>query len=118
MHTTEIPVDAAGRATALRRAERFSQRRQVELNTLQLRTGDVVLTHTMRVLLGERHTSQSHGDHGVVWFEGTVLNRDEVSTAAVPMGYTTKWADDGQTVIRRDYWSVQGNDLASWLVER
>ena len=60
--------------------------------TSELRTGDIVNCHGMRCLIdGEVKVSLTHpDDRGTVHYaRALVLNRDEVSTAVVPLGFTT-----------------------------
>lgn len=91
-----------------------------QLSTDKLKTGDLVLTDGMRVRLGPVKTWSSQ--HGTVYgFEGTVENLPEVLAAGhVPASFlqTTKWVDaEGWVIDRRDSWTIQGNQYASWVVE-
>lgn len=89
------------------------------LPTTELHTGDVVLTHGMRVRLGERNERQySRDDLPVVWFAGTVENVEDVRAAGiVPVSWLIDWSGAGE-IVRRDAWTIQGNALARWTVER
>jgi hypothetical protein len=75
--------------------------------TSELKEGDVVLTHGLRVRLDEApliDDGRRAGDHGPIRsFRGTVIERlsDEVPQS---------WTSDGR-------WVIQGNDLATWVVE-
>lgn len=74
----------------------------------ELRDGDVVLTHGMRVKL-DRPVATQLGANGLVFtWDGLVLNQAEV----LAEGFITRgFIPDGR-------WTVQGNDLATWAVER
>lgn len=86
---------------------------RITVNTLELNTGDVVLTHTMRVLLGGRgERFDPSTKRTVAWFAGTVLNADEVDPALVPLSFRTK-----EGYAPGTHWQIQGNDLARWIVE-
>jgi hypothetical protein len=94
-----------------------TQTRTVKSSELQV--GDTVREHGMRVRID---AIKVYEDRGPVYScAGTVLNLEEVRTARiVPMSFLTteKWVEDqGWTVDRRDAWTVQGNDLATWQVE-
>jgi hypothetical protein len=88
--------------------------------TSQLRAGDVVLAHGMRIRLGEikRYAETSTYNGEFFSSRGTVLNMMEVAiTGHVP----TAWLQDqswlegyGWYVSSRSRWTVQGNDLAMW----
>lgn len=80
--------------------------------TPELRKGDVVLCHGMRVLLDSEpvHDDEHHRPN-VHRCDGLVLNRAELSTDVVPIGYTHRGAGQPHR------WTVQGNDLATWEVE-
>lgn len=76
-----------------------------------LKAGDVVLTHGMRVKLFEdAKLSTVHADGETYWAKGRVLNRAEVSRLAVPYSYTDR-GDEGHV------WSIQSNHLRDWMVE-
>jgi hypothetical protein len=86
--------------------------RYVHVATPDLRAGDIVLTHGMRVrldtLAGTHPTGHPEHAHRTVYaWHGTVTNPDDVRREGlVPLAW---W---------RDGWTVQGNHLASWLVIR
>jgi hypothetical protein len=88
--------------------------------TGEIRVGDVVLTHGMRVRIDEIHTYEDHG--AVYACLGTVLNLDEVRAAGVvPPSFLYKEARHSSKDApgaREDHWNVQGNNLARWTVER
>lgn len=112
--------------------------------TQNLRAGDIVLCHSMRVRLGTLRTyhggsysgrhgtegrcTQGHGPAGtdsccvVYSWSGTVLNLDEVRAAGiVPVSWlrTEKWVDgSGWATDRDNQWTVQGNFRATWDIER
>lgn len=86
----------------------------MKLNTHELQAGDVVITHGMRVQLNGTPTvwwptgpRDPQAGQTVSWTDTTVLNRDEVEAGNyVPMGFIANG------------WTVQGNRLARWTVER
>jgi hypothetical protein len=80
------------------------------LTTPELREGDIVITHGMRCLIDRPLTLSRDGKTFYVW--ALVLNRDEVPDAIVPL----HWTRDIATGEHR--WTIQGNDLARWYVER
>ena len=99
------------------------------VKTSEIRVGDIVRNYGMRIRIDsitEYQPSELDRRQGSVkpyWAcLGTVINLDEVREAGVvPMSWLTtqKWVDGaGWTIDRRDYWNVQGNDLASWQVEQ
>ncbi|WBP87018.1 hypothetical protein [Kitasatospora cathayae] len=96
--------------------------RHTEMSTDQLRKGDVVITHGMRVLLEEEPRVYPKGDRTVYAFDGRVANLEEVKAHGhVPLDYlrTHKWVDgQGWVTDREDMWQIQGNELARWTVER
>lgn len=91
----------------------------------ELERGDVVREHGMRVRLDELATyesGQSAPYDTVYSWRGTVLNLAEVHAAGiVPASFL--WDDfhyvtgEGHVPARRDAWTVQGNDLATWRIE-
>lgn len=96
------------------------------LKTSELRQGDIVLCHGLRCLIDrEINISKSHEE---AWKNGTrytvalVLNRDEVPNERVPVCWTADWKRDGKyEPLPHDgehRWTIQGNDLARWTVER
>lgn len=75
--------------------------------TMELREGDIVRHHGMRLQLeGRREVERPAGVAAVV-FTGRILNLAEVHEAGV---VPRSWIADGT-------WAVQGNDLAIWAVE-
>lgn len=93
------------------------RRRTEVVKSSELRTGDIVLCHGMRVLLDREISCNPHtpnaATYGPVYYSlGRVLNREQVSHASVPYGFTRR---EGETDHR---WQVQGNDNATWYVER
>jgi hypothetical protein len=96
-----------------------------KIPTSQIRVGDVVRAYGMRVRIDTIREYAPEGSSGsdVAWScQGTVLNLDEVRAAQlVPMGWLTrdKWVEgQGWAACRDDAWTVQGNDLATWDIER
>lgn len=71
-----------------------------------LRTGDVVLTHGMRVLLDAPIRRYDHPYGPVFACLGTVLNVDDLDESIrFYVGESARW-------------TIQGNDLARWNVQR
>ena len=100
------------------------------MNTLDLRIGDVVMNHGMRIKL-DRHPRiwfserRRGGAEEVRTFPGLVLNPDEAITKhAIPRGwiYDSRGTWDYETSTWlpeiRPRWTVQGNRLATWYVDR
>lgn len=93
----------------------------LNLNTSELRQGDIVHSHGMRLLIdGELHTDQR--ERLVYWTQALVTNRNEVPNEVVPFGWTADWKRTGWGEARphngEHRWTIQGNDLARWYVER
>lgn len=92
----------------------------LHLDTSELKSGDIVLTYGMRVLLGERRTYE--GDREPVYqFDGTVTNLEEVlEEGFVPASWLHHWTfvEGHRTLTRKDRWVIQGNRFARWSVER
>lgn len=91
------------------------------LSTPELRAGDVVLTHGMRVRLpAEPRVYQNKGT--VYAWDGTVENLDEVlEVGFVPRSFLCeeRWVDGiGWVCELTGRWVIQGNELATWGVER
>ena len=96
------------------------------VNTSELRQGDVVNCHGMRCLIDREintdHRLDRNGDDVIVYFtQALVLNRDEVPHEVVPTGWTADWKRDGKYEPRphdgQHRWTIQGNKLARWHVE-
>lgn len=82
-----------------------------KVTTDQLQPGDLVLSHGMRIRLGERNEYAGSYGGTAWWFPGTVENMSEVyQPDHVTAGLLKA---DGQ-------WTIQGNELATWwrVVER
>jgi len=107
----------------------------VILRTSELREGDIVLEHGMRLLIDQPiEVSKNHpevlprwegedvGDGHTRWTRALLLNRDEVPYDLVPFSWTADWKRntryDGVPHDGQHRWVVQGNDRASWRVER
>ena len=103
------------------------------LMTGEIRPGDVVHEHGMRVRIDEIHpyhpggrgcVSEPDGREscGLAWAcYGTVLNVPEVIAAGiVPRSflYDNERDNHGPGHGREDFWNVQGNNLARWMVTR
>jgi hypothetical protein len=95
------------------------------VKTGDIQVGDIVLEHGMRVRIDEIETYPGgpHGMGTVYACRGTVTNLIEVRQAGiVPRHFLFNEPryNGGPTAdgAREDYWVVQGNDLATWTVER
>jgi hypothetical protein len=90
------------------------------VKTGEIKVGDVVREHGMRVRIDSIKTYEDRGLAACAC-RGTVLNLDEVlADKIVPASFLrTERREDGKGWVtdRRDAWTVQGNDLASWRVE-
>lgn len=85
----------------------------------ELVLGDVVVSHGLRVRLDDGPHSPRYdqaaafpneaGDR-IVWFDGEVLNRDEVPADIVPLSFTRR-EDGGHR------WMIQSRNLVRWAVE-
>lgn len=99
----------------------------ITVKTSELRDGDIVLTHGMRCLIDR--PLQISNSHPVArdgsrcrWTQALVLNREEVPGHVVPVSWTADWdrnrRGDDLPHDGEHRWTIQGNDLASWYVER
>ena len=81
----------------------------------QLEPGNVVREHGMRVRINSVRPYDSHTGMTAYSCPGTVLNPEEVRAAGiVPMSFLrcdVTGHPDGAC------WHVQGNDLATWVIE-
>jgi hypothetical protein len=93
----------------------------LNLNTTELRIGDVVHLFGMRIRLDDPPIIAQRGRTVYAWV-GDVTNPDEVIAAGlVPRSFLGDhyWIEgDGWTWLQTNKWTVQGNDLARWAVER
>lgn len=96
----------------------------VTLKPSQLRTGNIVQCHGMRVLLDgpiqSRSYPEQYGCTATFWQDGVVLNREEVSADAVPFSFTStaSYPSQGKPASAEPHrWQVQGNDNARFAVE-
>ena len=93
----------------------------LNLNTHQLRVGDVVHLYGMRIRLyiAPQITQR---ERTVYAWDGDVLNPDEVIAAGVvPRSFLGDhyWIEgSGWQWFQTNKWTVQGNDIARWAVER
>ncbi len=99
------------------------------LPTDELREGDIILNHGMRILIDGpakvyRHEPQSRSNTVYVW-PGLVLNADELCDkdsehydSYIARHLRGIWWEDRVPRPRADEWSIQGNHLATWHVER
>jgi hypothetical protein len=92
------------------------------VKTSELQLGDIVNCHGMRCLI-DREIVISTG-HPVAgdgsrcrYTSALVLNRDEVPTSVVPLGFTVDFDGLGNKLSDEPRWTIQGNDLARWAVE-
>ncbi len=96
-------------------------------DTTPLAEGDIVLNHGMRILIdGQATVTQlGTGRAGEVYrWPGLVLNADELCDKDSPSydPYIAKhsrgiWWEDQVPRPRKDDWPIQGNYLATWVVE-
>lgn len=94
------------------------------VNTSELRPGDVVLEHGMRIRIDEVREYTPHGAIGErAWCcPGTVLNVTEVTSQhVIPAAFleTYGYSEEagGFVAERHDAWTVQGDTRARWTVE-
>lgn len=83
----------------------------VVVSTPDLQVGDIVHTHGMRCLIETELTESRSHPPGCFYVAARVLNRDDVPSSHVPRSWTAQ--EDG---VHR--WTIQGNRLAGWHVER
>ena len=102
------------------------------VRTGQIRVGDVVLTHGMRVRIDRIRpyhpggqgcmTGMARESCSLAWAcLGTVTNlADVLAEGFVPRSflYDSERDSRGPGHGREDFWNVQGNNLATWLVVR
>lgn len=96
-------------------------------DTTQLAEGDIILNHGMRILLDGPAKVYDQGpreEDKVYCWPGLVLNADELCDKDGPHynPYIAKhirgiWWEDCVPRPRKDDWPVQGNYLATWVVE-
>lgn len=93
------------------------------LDTSQLRCGDVVLNHGMRIELDQPPAIYANNPSGrrTFAFSGKVLNPDDVREDRLLWSFlhTDEWNEKlrrWETVYTGRY-TIQGNDLARWTVE-
>ncbi len=88
------------------------------VKTSELRVGDVVLTHGMRVRIDSIKSYKGSTGLPAASCSGTVLNLAEVlEEGYVPASFLRTRKSEGYSEDRDDFWNVQGNDLATWQVE-
>ncbi|MGW0087866.1 hypothetical protein ACWDWS_02485 [Streptomyces sp. NPDC003328] len=100
------------------------------VDTSELRPGDILTEHGMRVLLrGEPNTFPSYnsGEERTVYaWAGLVLNPEDVKAEGfIPYGwlFPDVWGKGEHGGWGKDFdaeptWTVQGNNLAHWSIER
>ncbi|MCY0955822.1 hypothetical protein [Streptomyces sp. H27-H5] len=95
------------------------------VNTSEIRIGDVVLVHGMRVLIEKEPRNWPGGYSSTVYgVIGKVLNPEEVKEAkCVPYHWLFEEKFIPGVGWRYDYeggarWYIQGNEWAQWAVER
>lgn len=102
--------------------------------TGEIQAGDVVICHGMRVKIDRIRPYHPHSrscvsspepeltECGLAWScPGTVLNvREAIEEYDIPRSfmYDSERAAKGRGHGREDYWTVQGNNLARWTVQR
>jgi hypothetical protein len=93
----------------------------VPLNTHELRVGDIVHLYGMRVHLSREPHIEKRQRVVYAW-DGDVLNPEEaIAYGMVPRGFLgeNRWHEEhGWVWEQTNRWTVQGNDLAMWAVER
>lgn len=93
-------------------------------DTTQLAEGDIILNYGMRILIdGPVKISGPEHDRVYRW-PGLVINADELCDKDSPTydAYIYKhirgiWWEDCVPRPRKDDWPIQGNYLATWVVE-
>src|SRR5580692_4058342 len=93
------------------------------VKTSEIRVGDIVLNYGMRIRIDEIRVIDDSTSHGgkVYCCLGTILNKDEaIEVHDIPRSFMFDNERDlhGPGHGREDFWNVQGNDLATWTVER
>lgn len=93
---------------------------ELRLSTPELKAGDVILHHGMRVLIEGQPWVGDDSKSPIYRWSGRVLNMEEVkATGHVPLSFLQTWKFEGGWVVdREDVWHVQGNERAMWYVER
>lgn len=84
-----------------------------DVSTTELNEGEVVYNEGMVIRLGERKEGSRDGQR-VVWFIGSVLNRQELTD---PVSGRAVWPLTGLLTTSGEHaweWTVQGNGLATW----
>jgi hypothetical protein len=94
------------------------------IDTSQLRPGDIVVEHGMRIRVDQVNEYRPQGGSAAerAWScPGTVLNvADVLAQHVIPASFLETYGYsemEGWVVERRDAWTVQGNDRARWVVE-
>lgn len=93
------------------------------VKTSELKVGDIVNCHGMRCLIdrpieiSQSHPIASDGSR-CRYSSALVLNRDEVPASVVPLGFTVDYDHHGIKAGDEPRWTIQGNDLATWAVEK
>lgn len=91
------------------------------LNTHELAVGDIVHLFGMRIHLSREPRIEQRERLVYAW-DGDVLNADEtIAYGMVPKAFLGehRWHDDqGWVWEQTNRWTVQGNELALWAVER
>jgi hypothetical protein len=93
----------------------------ITLNTHELRLGDIVHESGMRVHLSREPHIETRQRIVYAWV-GDVLNPEEtIAYGMVPRAFLGehRWHPErGWVWEQTNQWTVQGNDLARWAVER
>lgn len=95
----------------------------VSRKSSELKPGDIVVNYGMRIRIDAVREVEDESSYGGRYYScpGTVLNLADVAEMEiVPLGWlrTQKFVEGtGWVTDRTDYWTVQGNDLATWGVE-
>jgi hypothetical protein len=94
----------------------------LNVNTSEIKLGDIVHTHGMRVLMDREPVKSAswgaaaHAQNLTCYaWVGLVLNPEDVADS-IPRDWI--WTDGIGQPRTEPRWNVQGNELASWRVER
>ena len=91
----------------------------------ELREGDIVLEHGMRILIDGPVGTEGTGDRMRWVWPGLVVNADEVCNprhpeynAYIACHLRGQWWEDLSPRPRKDNWPIVSNRLPLWTVER
>ena len=94
----------------------------IQVDTSQIRVGDLVLNYGMRIRIDQIRVIEEP-DGNCYCCYGTVLNVQEaIEGHDIPRSFMFNEIRHvygaGHPGAREDYWNVQGNSLATWTVVR